>query len=89
MENKLKKHKRRFKIYNIISIIISFVITFLLFTFMYGWAKGDWNDVSFTSTALFLFIGIAFGFYVTLMMPAYIIYKIQMAKDKNKKTRLL
>ena len=47
-KDKTHKHKKRFKIYNIICIVLSILLTYGFYMFMYGWAKGDGNDVTFT-----------------------------------------
>lgn len=83
-EHKIEKHKKRFKIYSIICIFLSLLITYFLFMFMYGWAKGDGQDVTFDFRAFLIFIGIAFGFYVSMILPGYLFHKILIMINRNK-----
>lgn len=78
----IKNHKRRFKIYNIISIILSILITYGIYMFMYGWAKGDGNDVTFTFNTFLILLCLACGFYVTLIFPGYLLHKIILMRNK-------
>lgn len=83
-EERLNKHKRRFIIYNIISIALSIIISYFLYKFAEGWAKGDGSYVSFTSRTFFIMVGVTFGFYVFMLLPGYLIHKIIVIKDKYK-----
>ena len=51
--------------------------------FFYGWAKGDGNDVVFTMESLFILLGVCFGFYISLIIPGYLLHKIFIMKDKD------
>ena len=82
MNDKISKHKRRFKIYNVICILFSIMITFGVYMFCYGWAKGDGNDVSFTINTFFILVCLAIGFYICLIWPGYLFHKILMKKDR-------
>ncbi len=81
-KDKTHKHKKRFKIYNILCIVLSILLTYGFYMFMYGWAKGDGNDVTFTFDTFLILLALAAGFYVTLIWPGYLLYKILMMKDR-------
>lgn len=81
-ENKVRKHKIRFRIYNIICIIGSILFTLALFFFVEGWGRGDGSDATFGMTAALVFLGIAVSAYITLVLPGFIIHKILMWRDK-------
>lgn len=84
VKQKLSKHNERFMVYNIVCILLSILVSTFFFMFAYGWAKGDGNDVSFTSKSFFIIIGVTFGFYVSMVLPGYLIHKILVIKDKHK-----
>jgi len=84
MEERLRKHKRRFKVYNIICIILSILISYFLYKFMDGWARGDGQYVPFTARTFFIMVGVTFGFYVSMLLPGFLLYVILVKKDKFK-----
>ena len=81
-EDLIRKHKIRFRIYNIICIILSILFTLALYFFVEGWGRGDGSDASFGLTAALVFLGIAVISYITLVLPGFIIHKILMWRDK-------
>ncbi|HBY32217.1 MAG TPA: hypothetical protein DEG74_00415 [Clostridiales bacterium] len=81
-EDLIRKHKIRFRIYNIICIVLSILFTLALYTFVEGWGRGDGSDASFGLTAALVFLGIAVVSYITLVLPGFIIHKILMWRDK-------
>ena len=84
-EERINKHKRRFRIYNIVCIVLSIVISYFLYKFMDGWARGDGQYVPFTSRQFFIMAGVAFGFYVSMLLPGFLLHKILVMKERLKK----